>query len=284
MNSVEATNQPNLPKGVGWKLFGFLSRINTQIVSMVILILLSLQVLIGIFMRSPTQTDLVALFFGKTVIVRLLGYIGLINGLIDFYCNVFVHHELAWKWTFLKRPWNGLLAILLLWSLLAIGVAQDRVLAFFGGAFRYEGYLSYLAYAGIFISASQIRYEKYRRILFIVTAVASSVLAGLTLLRELAGWSWLMYRNGQVGSYSATFINSNHYGYYLCVSMMIIAGLFMMVEKLAGKIACGCCFTLNLVVLLFNGSLGPYLAIALGLVVLFAFIGFERDLKKLGRY
>lgn len=280
MDTNETAATKKLPIGVGLKLFSYLSKIDTQKVSLIILILLSLQVLFGIFIRATSQYDLVALYFGKTILIRFLGYLGLVNALIDFYCRVFIHRERALKWTFLKRPWIGLLVILLLWSVLAIGVAEDKTLAFFGGPYRYEGYLSYLAYAGIFVSAAQIRDDKYRKILLVVTAATSTLLAVLTLLKEVAGLSFLMYRGGMVGEYSATFINSNHYGYYLCVSMIVIAGLFLMVEKLPWKIVCGTCFTINLVVMLYNRSLGPYIAIAVGLVAFFVFSWIRKGFKK----
>ena len=275
------TNKPSIPNGTGWKLFSFLSKIDTQNVSIVVIVLLSLQVLMGLFLRAPNQTELVALYFGKTVVIRLLGYIGIVVAIIDFYCKVYIHREKCLKWTFLKRPWNGLFVIILLWALLVgIGVSEDRNLAFFGGAFRYEGYLSYLAYAGIFISAAQIREEKYRKIIMVITTVTSTLLAIITILRDLAKWSFLMYRNGQVGDFSATFINSNHYGYYLCFSMLIIAGLFMVTEKLHWKIVCGVCFTINLIVMLYNRSLGPYIAISIGLVVFLVFNWIRKGFNK----
>ena len=280
MDSNETVNVKKPPIGVGLKLFGFLSKIDTQKMSLIILIILSLQVLFGILIQVSAQYELVAIYFGKTVLIRLLGYLGLIVSLIDFYCRVFINRERALKWTFLKRPWIGLFVILLIWSFISIGAAEDKLLAIFGSPFRYEGYLSYLAYAGIFVCAAQIRDEKYRKILLVVTTVTSTFLAVLTLLKEVLGVSFLMYRNGMVGAYSATFINSNHYGYYLCVSMMIIAGLYMMVEKLQWKIACGVCFTINLIVILYNRSLGPYIAIAIGLVVLFVFNWIRKGFKK----
>ena len=280
MDSNEVTVIKKPPIGIGLKLFGFLSKIDTQKVSLIIMVFLSLQVLFGIFIRCSSPYELIALYFGKTVLIRFLGYVGLINALIDFYCRIYIHRERTLKWTFVKRPWIGLMAVLLIWSLLAIGVAEDKTLAFFGAPYRYEGYLSYIAYAGIFVSAAQIRDEKYRKIILVVTTITSTFLAGLTILKEMVGLSFLMYRNGMVLAYSATFVNSNHYGYYLCVSMIVIAGLFMIVEKIQWKIVCGACFTLNLVVMLYNGSLGPYLAIAIGLVFFFIFNWLRKGFKK----
>ncbi|MBQ7153449.1 MAG: O-antigen ligase family protein [Clostridia bacterium] len=280
MDVNESTVNAGLPAGRGWKLFAFLSKIDTQTISFIILMLLSAQVFFGLFQTTPSQMDLASLYYGKTAIIRFLGYLGILNWLIDFYCKCFIHKERTLKWTFLMRPWTGLFALLLMWSAFAIIIARDKSLAFFGGAYRFEGYLSYLAYAGLFLNASLIKSEKYRKILFVTTAAVSTALAALTLLKELAHVPFLMNRSGYVGAYSATFINSNHYGYYLCVSMAVIAGLFVMAEKIRDKIIFGCCFAVNMVVMLYNASLGPYLAIALGLVLLFVFSWIRKGFRK----
>ena len=280
MDSNEIENKPKIQVSLGWRLFGFLSKIDTQVISLIILILLSVQVLYGIIDRTPTQADLIAFYYGKTILIRFLGYLGIVVGLIDIYCRAFIHKLNALKWTLLKRPWNGLFSILMIWAIFAIGVAVDRNLAVFGSPYRYEGYLSYLAYAGIFICATLIKSDKYRKILYITVTASSTLLAILTMIKEMAGVSGLMFRNGQVYAYSATFINSNHYGYYLCVSMAVIVGLFMMVEKLHWKIVCGVCFAINLIVMIFNESLGPYLAIAVGLVLFFVFNWIRKGFKK----
>ena len=280
MNANDSPVETKESKGLGLIIFEFLSKINTQAIALVLLLLLSLQVLYGLFEPVVTQMELVALFYGKTIIIRILGYLGIANWLIDFYCKVYIHKKNALKWTFLKRPWTGLLAILLVWAFFAIAIARDRRLAFFGGPYRYEGFLSYLAYAGIFLNASLIKNEKYRKIIFISIAVISTTLANLTLFRELLGFKFLMNRGGFVGAYSATFINSNHYGYYLCVSLAVIAGLFTMSDSLKGKIIYGICFGINTIVLLYNAALGAWLAIVLGLIVLFVFDWIRKGFKK----
>ncbi len=278
MSSNEKTVNTKIPAGL--RLFNFLSKIDAQAIATVIMVLLSLQPLYGIFGKTASQSDLIALYYGKTVIIRFLGFLGIAVWTVDFYCRCFIHRDRAWKQTFIKRPWTGLLAILLAWSLFAVLAAADKHLAVFGGPYRYEGFISYLAYGGIFLNAALIKGEKQRKIIFATVTATSTFLALLTILRELCKATFLMNRNGQVVAYSATFVNSNHYGYYLCVSMMVIAGLFMASEKLWAKIVCGACFAINTVVMLYNASLGPYLAVALGLIVFFVFSLIRKGLKK----
>lgn len=277
----EQTQPQAAPReAIGLRIFRALSKVNTQLFALIVLMLLAFQIIIGIFIPVSSQMELAALYFGKTVVIRLLGYLGIAIGAIEFYCRAYVYRKTVLKWTFLKRPWTGLLAMLLVWSLFAVGIARDRELAFFGGPYRYEGFLSYLAYAGIFVCAMLIKSEKYRKILYVAIAASATTLAGLTLIKELTGAPFLMKRSGLVGPYSGTFINLNHYGYYLCVSLIVIAGLFMMSKKWQGKLAAGLCFELNVIVLLYNTSLGPYIAIALGLVLLFVFNWIRKGIKK----
>ena len=276
MEPKETTSERKAPVGLGTRIFKLIYKIDTQAFALIITLLLAFQVFFGILYN----TEMIPLYFGKTVIVRFLGYLGLVNALIDFYRQAFFHRGKAFSQTFLKRPWTGLFVLLLLWSFFTIAVAKDKTLAIFGGPYRYEGYLSYLAYAGIFANAAIIRTEKARKTLFVTVAVSSSLLAALTLIKELFGVSFLMDRSGHVVDYSATFSNSNHYGYYLCVSMMVIVGLFMTSDKLWKKITYGCFFTINLIVMLLNGSLGPYLAIAVGMLLYLAFYWIRKGFGK----
>lgn len=270
----------NTPKEFGWKVFTLLSKVNTQLIAVVIIALLTLQVLHGMFEPVSSQMELATMFYGKTLIIRLLGYLGIVNWLIDFYCRVFIHRTKLLKWTFIKRPWTGLFAILLVWAFFAIAIARDRRLAIFGGPYRYEGFLSYLAYGGIFLNASIIKNEKYRKIIYIFIAVVSTTLASLTFIKELFGLKFILNKGYLVGDYSGTFINSNHYGYYLCVSMAVIACLFMMSDKIRSKIIYGLCFGINTVVLLYNAALGAYLATIIGLILIFVFYWIRKGFKK----
>ena len=280
MDANESINKPQTPSGAGWRLFNVLSKINTQTIALAILFILSLQPLFGIFDRTLFQYELVALYYGKTVLIRFLGYLGAANWFIDFYRRAYIYKKEAWKQTLLKRPWTGLLGVLLVWSFIAVFFAADKHLAFFGGPYRYEGFVSYAAYAGIFLNAALIRGEKQRKTLLVSVAAVSTALAVFAVLKEFSGTALLMYRNGLVGPFSATFINANHYGYYLCVSLMVIAGLYMTCKTLWAKITCAACFTLNLTVLLYNSTLGAYLALALGMVFYTVFCLIRKGFKK----
>ena len=280
MSAKKDTLNTSAPKGLGWRLFSVSSKLNTQLFALIILLLLAWQALYGLFENEPSTYDFYTFSYGKALLIKLFGFLGLLNWGTDLFNRAFVHRGRVFKWTFIKRPWTGFLAILLFWAVCAILIATDKRLAIFGGAYRYEGITGYIAYAGIFLNASIIKDEKYRRILFGFIAVTSALLAGLTLLRELAGVTFLMERNGQTVPYSSTFLNSNHYGYYICVSLTVTAGLYMMSEKPWGKIVCGVCFGLNAAVLMFNSTLGAFIASAVGLLLLFVLYWIRKGFKR----
>lgn len=279
MSTTEVSEKTEAPKGLGWKLFSFFSKLDLQRFALIITVLLSLQVLFGVFVPAGTREDLYSLYFAKAVIVRFLGYLGIVNWAIGLFRTLYVHRTGAIKQALRKRPWIPIFAVLLFWSLLMISRAVDKNLAFFGAAYRFEGFLSYLAYAGILLNASMIRSEKKITALFAVTAVSSGILAALTLMRELLGMSFIMFRAGQVYDYSGTFINSNHYGYYLCVTLAVLAGAFLTAKKLWSKIVLGLIFALNTSVLLLNGSFGSFFAALVGLILLFVLFVIRRGFK-----
>ena len=62
--------------------------------------------------------------------------------------------------------------------------------------------------------------------------------------------------------------------------MAVIACLFMMSNKIRSKIIYGLCFGINTVVLLYNAALGAYLAIIIGLILIFVFYWIRKGFKK----
>ena len=84
MNSNENNLESKVENGLGFKLFSALSKVNTELIAVVIIALLSLQVLYGLFEPVVSQMELASLYYGKTIIIRLLGYLGIANCLIDF--------------------------------------------------------------------------------------------------------------------------------------------------------------------------------------------------------
>ena len=132
----------------------FLSKINTEMIAFILLLLLTFQPLYGVFFNINNQTELVALFYGKSMLIRFIGILALVNFFIDYIKNRLLFGRNYFKKTFIKNPAFGLLSILLIWGFISTMISDRRFTAFYGDAYRYEGYLSYIAYAGLVASGS----------------------------------------------------------------------------------------------------------------------------------
>ena len=249
------------------KIYDSCTRIDTSLIAYILMIVLACQPLFSIFFNASSSNSLVALYFGKSMLIRLIGIVGLFNAFLDYYAKRFIYKKKYWDKTFLKNPWTGLLAILLIISFLSALFSARKNIAFFGDAYRYEGFFSYLAYAGIFASASLIKDENRRRKLLTLFVSVSFIVALATILKDLAGVTILMPSGGRIMKWSGTFINANHYGYYLCVSMAVSLGLYQEAKSWKGKLIFGTIFLTNTFVLAMNKSYGPFLAILVGFIL-----------------
>ena len=243
------------------------SKVHTSEIAFLLILLLVCQPFFGIFTDSSSSSGIVATFFGKATIVRFIGIVGLFNAFIDYYCKRFIYRKKYWDKTFLKNAWTGLLAILLIIAFLSALFSQRKSVAFLGDAYRYEGFISYLAYAGIFATASLLNDEKKKKNLLVILVSVSMVLAFFTILKDLFGVQNIIRTGGRVLDWSGTFINSNHYGYYLAVSMAVSIGLYQDSDKWYKKLIYGIIFLTNTFVLAKNTSYGPFLAILFGFIL-----------------
>ena len=256
-----------------------LSVINTEMFAFFLLLLLCFQPLYSVIINVSVLYTRVALFYSKAVIIRLIGYLGLIIAAIDLYCKCYCFgHKVALK-TFFGNMWTGLLAIVLVLAFISSLFAQDIYVSFNGDAYRYEGFASYVAYAGIFACASILTNESRRRWILKTFVSVSAALALLTLLKELTGTHIILENGGSILPYSGTFVNSNHYGYYLCVSMALAFSLYMDSEKWYYKVLYATIFSVNTLVLLLNGSFGPYLAAIAGMILAVIFYIIRKGIK-----
>lgn len=261
-------------------LYNLLSGLNFEIIAAVIMALIAAQPLFGILERVTAQNDLIALFYGKATVIRFIGICGLFVGLAYAWVRTKDHGSAFMKKKLLGNPWNLVFLIMLLWALITAAAAVNPQIAFFSYAYRYEGYLSYLAYAGVFLCGSMIRKDETRRRVIDFAIIIAVVVALLTLFSQAIESKYIMFRNGFVGAYSGTFINTNHYGYYLALVLMLCAGRFYHCEKILPKIFFAFAFFINIRVLLYNNSFGPYLAVSVGLLAYFIILCVRDGIKK----
>lgn len=148
-----------------------------------------------------------------------------------------------------------LFVIYMIWTLISCHQAARKNRAFNGTPYRKEGYFMYINYAGFFFCAMLLENKKLRNILlnaFIITSI------------------FLISINRFIGkSITNVFANTNHYGYYLTMSLICSLGLFLTEKNKILKVIYLAVYTVIGYGLIDNNTFGCYLAV-IAILVLYA--------------
>lgn len=157
----------------------------------------------------------------------------------------------------------------MIWTLIACFMSPNKELAFYGTEYRQEGYITYITYAGFFLSAFLLDSKKLRKMLLNIFIFVS-----LFLLVASRVWSWLPNFVGVFMINSPTqsvFWQFNHYGYYLMMSLMCAFGLFIIERNKLIKIFYLISYILIGYNLVLNDTFGCYLAVLVTLIIFFIY-------------
>ena len=159
---------------------------------------------------------------------------------------------------------------LIVFGMLAVDIALVTVIRgpneydLTGHPYMFESIYSYISYPLVFFFCGTMLYhEKYRRFLIyslIFTAIPINILA---LVNE-----WIIkfpYFKGK--GVCAVFHNSNHYGYYLAITIISAALLFVYEKNIWLKVISAVSATIATMILIINNTLGAYLAVLFVLIV-----------------
>lgn len=164
-----------------------------------------------------------------------------------------------------NEPWNLFFAILILWSIVCTLKSSDMHTSFLGSTYRYEGLKAYFYYAAIYSCAHIIRDDR-ARMRILKTYAFVSVLLGICLVLQnnnLLGFDRIFAYEG-----ATVFCQFNHMGYYLNMSVMVMAGLFIASEKMINNVMYAVGMAFQLYCLLLNNTFGAYLGAMTGLIIL----------------
>lgn len=163
-----------------------------------------------------------------------------------------------------------LLMLLLLCGLVSTLLSNNVQLSFFGEFYRKEGYITYISYAGVF-TLGLLVHDMLRIRRLIITMVISSF-----IITIYAQYRWLSLPVHAMNIRPVSIFNNiNHYGYYLCI--VIILCLFLFVNDSINNTyswAWIAVYSVLSTALMFNTSFGPYIAVISGLMfsVLFLYL------------
>ncbi|MGN0419547.1 MAG: O-antigen ligase family protein [Acetatifactor sp.] len=267
---------------------------NDTVIQMIVLALLcivSLQPLVGLFtnLNVPTQQECLAkinaMFLRKSEWIRYLGYLSLVVAILA----ALVKSNISLKDFFLsliqRKPWNVCFLLLFLYvSFSTFAIAPLLQQALNGEEYRYEGFFSIIAYAGFFSLASLLTNEKYKRFWMTFTVSVAVVLGGCALYSyHSVNPILLTYMNRQVrsegGYIAATFIQYNHYAYYLCMMVVMAAGLFLTEKNRLFRVVYLVFFGFLEYILAYNGTRGGYLAAIIGVITITLFMVLRKGAK-----
>ncbi len=163
----------------------------------------------------------------------------------------------------------------MLWTFISAMFAADKELAFYGGVYRKEGYLTYLSYLGFFGLAYLLDSKKLKRALlniFILVAVVNII---FMLLANNGCFVKVLKLNDIM---QGVFHNTNHYGYYLLLVTCISSLLFVYEKNKYIKVLYLFAYTFLVYFLILNNTFGVYLAF-ISTLILFLFYCIHKKTK-----
>ena len=165
-----------------------------------------------------------------------------------------------------KEPWLYLLFAVLLCSVLSTLFSGDRVTSFLGSYTCNDGLLSYFIYGGLLVCALQLKSDdKKLRIITIFTAVIS--ILSVSMLLENAGVEWA--KKCLISERASVFFQFNHFAYILCMSILMLVGLFLYQPKTSFRIYSALSILLQTYTLIVNDTFGAYLAVCIALLFIY---------------
>lgn len=186
-----------------------------------------------------------------------------------------------------NEVWIVLLALLLLWSFISAALSDTVVTAFVGTAIKRDGFFAYCIYAAVFGIAYFIEDEKLIKKILIWYSCVTNIMGLVMMFYE---WGIPVLSDMSHAYSCATFMNPNHFGYFLGMSIMCLVGLFYMDlyrVKENGENALSkygiyyiVSFGWQMYVLMINNSLGAFVAVVIATT--FAMIFWKIRFGKLG--
>ena len=156
------------------------------------------------------------------------------------------------------------LLLMFIWILISAFI-NPRSMSIRYETFMQEGIPFYLGYVVIFVFSFLLKEKSlYEKLL--IAFLISSTFAGISTIIDPHG-NFLLSSHNNTG-WAFSMINSNHYGYFLTLSVVCSACMFLNAKSRGIKIFTGFTFLLNSIVLIFNNTLGCLLGVLAVLILI----------------
>ena len=145
-------------------------------------------------------------------------------------CFALILLALSWRRVFSlkslrEKPWFYLFGLFLAWSFVCMELSDYKHYALVGGDYMRDGLVSYFIYGGVFLCASMLRREDFRRKLMLTFIGVIGFLALIMLVQEKFDIFFLDYCFPSMRA--VVFNQFNHLGYMLCMTAVACGGFFL---------------------------------------------------------
>lgn len=171
--------------------------------------------------------------------------------------------------SFLRYPELIFFALFLIYAFVSSLLSSDPMLTIFGVNYHrpLEGYIMFLFYAFCLYLGFKLKQEKYKFWVILAFFFSASLICVLTYIdSQNKIFASFIFSNT---TWASLFVNSNHYGYFLTMAIMLSTGLFITQKKLWLKITAGIMIVAFISQLVFNNTLGSNLAVFASLIFIF---------------
>ena len=219
-----------------------------EIISCFFLLFWTISPIIEYFLKN---TSLYTTYF--TFIIYLIGIFGIL-----LYVIYFIKLKKDNKFNIKRFIPELLIIILLIISIISTIFSSNPHLSLYGEGYRKEGLIVYIMYIGILLLASIIKNNKYMKYVLKSIIVSGLFITILPLLKD--NFTFLNFVN--------VFCNTNHYGYYLMINVMLSLFMFIDNKQIIKKIFYLIIYIFFIYILIKNNTFGCYLAISISLFCL----------------
>lgn len=207
-------------------------------------------------------------------ILKIIGILGAY--FLVFYICLLFYKEKDKKTLFKDFIPIFLLLLYMIWTLISSCFSENKSLAFFGTVYRHDGFITYLLYAGCFGLAFGLSSSKFKKILLYAFTLASII---SIVLIELSKHGILI---GTICSFdlsTASFYNSNHFGYYLLLTTIVSCFLFITEKNKVIKTLNFFMYSFLLYYLILNNTFGCYIALITTLIIFLITLIIKKERK-----
>ncbi len=164
---------------------------------------------------------------------------------------------------------------------ISVITAIDRDLALFGSLRRSEGFVGRFLYICVFGCAYIIKDSTKKRIVLKTLAISATIICFVTFIQQNPGFTELIgLKNNAVNAdlqdRASVFCYFNHYGYYLCMVIVVCAGVMVTAKRKLEFAAYSVMLFINMWSLIINDSFGPLLATIVGIIALPVLLGMNK--------